>query len=557
VSNSVDLRSSASVHVAGDNYNPINIVLDLAANLVNWGVATATSGDAQATGAGGGTATSGAASATGLRAVNLVSMWADAAVDIDGNNYAPIFIKIQFKTNIANIGYAGASSGNVAAGQPGSGGSSGGASSSSTTSGASGGSGGSVSSGGTSSHAQGGNAVAISNSVNADVVSSQMANANGGNSITTTAVGEMLRNLPPGTWDPFVQQNLPDTGVPVPVAGVNSGSGNSTAIGLQTNIGATNGQIAGCADPGVSCNATNSSTMSISMRDLAYNPATKSDGSARGSGQNGKDNDGSFGPGGTSSESGFTGVNATPTPRPLASTGGSGFNDDSDGSGGGGVRRRTTFFTTNAVVTEFGPTGHMVMVDLFDQWPGRRLPPMPNPVKTGVSSSNVDASLAYFPDVDELPLPMPSGQGDVSAPSGARGGVGQGLRRPVGGVSHDQGTGEDDDLYPPLELVMVDPWGNWPPIEALPLPVQVFSAPSVATLETAVVPDAAATPLPPDNGAMPMQFDLAVFLSMLIAALRVATRHGRELMAVLRSWFDQRRRAQILLRLASGMLRLW
>ena len=54
----------------------------------------------------------------GLQAMNLVSMWADANVDIDGNNYAPIYIRINFTTNIDNLGYAGACSGNVAAGQP-------------------------------------------------------------------------------------------------------------------------------------------------------------------------------------------------------------------------------------------------------------------------------------------------------------------------------------------------------------------------------------------------------------------------------------------------------
>ena len=56
---------------------------------------------------------------------------------------------------------------------------------------------------------------------------------------------------------------------------------------------------------------------------------------------------------------------------------------------------------------------------------------------------------------------------------------------------------------------------------------------------------------------MPMQLDLAAFLSALTIALRLTTRHGRAMLAVLGSWFDQRRRAQVLLRLASGMLRLW
>ena len=55
---------------------------------------------------------------------------------------------------------------------------------------------------------------------------------------------------------------------------------------------------------------------------------------------------------------------------------------------------------------------------------------------------------------------------------------------------------------------------------------------------------------------MPMPLDLAAFLSTLTIALRITTRHGRAMLAVLRSWFSQRRRALLLLRLASSMLRL-
>src|SRR5207245_836951 len=116
VQSTVDLHSSAAVRVNGDNYNPISIVLNLAANLVNWGAGLARSGNAQA----GGAASSGAVTASGLQVMNLVGLWADASVDIQGNNYAPIFIRISFITNIENRGVAGASSGNVAAGKAGS-----------------------------------------------------------------------------------------------------------------------------------------------------------------------------------------------------------------------------------------------------------------------------------------------------------------------------------------------------------------------------------------------------------------------------------------------------
>ena len=86
------------------------------------------------------------------------------------------------------------------------------------------------------------------------------------------------------------------------------------------------------------------------------------------------------------------------------------------------------FYDTNVVATELLPNGYSVMIDLWDQWPGRRLPPMPNQLKTNVNSSTVDATLAYFPGVDELPLPMPAAP-EVSAPAASS--VGTGLRRPV------------------------------------------------------------------------------------------------------------------------------
>ena len=193
------------------------------------------------------------------------------------------------------------------------------------------------------------------------------------------------------------------------------------------------------------------------------------------------------------------------------------------------------------------------MIDLWDQWPGRRLPPMPNQLKTNVNSSTVDATLAYFPGVDELPLPMPAAP-EVSAPAASS--VGTGLRRPVGAASHDQPAGEDDDLYPPLVLADVDMWSRWPGVEALPMPMQVLPVRPADVTQSVAAADTI-VPVLPDNGAMPMQLDLAAFLSALTIALRLTTRHGRAMLAVLGSWFDQRRRAQVLLRLASGMLRLW
>ena len=134
---------------------------------------------------------------------------------------------------------------------------------------------------------------------------------------------------------------------------------------------------------------------------------------------------------------------------------------------------RRKFFAPNAAADEFVVDGHFVVVDLFDDWPGRRLPPMPNPLKTGVASSTVGASLAGFPDVDELPLPMPGGP-DVSGSAPSAGGAsGTTLRRPAGTASHDQAASDGDEMYPLLALVDVNPWGL-PHAEALPMPMQVI-----------------------------------------------------------------------------------
>ena len=354
--NNVQTNANVAVNVGGQNFAPITVIINSITQIFNWGAGSAKSGDAVSNGsttgattAGatttGGTAASGSAQATGAQVGNSVALGSsakvhvagdnlttrlthrplDLAADIDGNNYAPIYIRINFTTNIDNIGYAGASSGNVAAGQP----SASGTSSSSasgvaptTNSGSSGGTTSSGSSATTSSVARSGDAVAISNSVDVAAVSSQLANANGGNSVTTAGMAEVLRNLPQGTWNPFVQQTLPDTATPTVVAGMNSSSGNSLAIGLHTSILSTNAQIAACQDAGVTCTAANSDSTSIKMSDLPYNPTTNPDGSARGSGSNQP-----FGPGGTNAVSEFSGVNATPTPK---TTGGSSHTPDDD-----------------------------------------------------------------------------------------------------------------------------------------------------------------------------------------------------------------------------------
>ena len=130
------------------------------------------------------------------------------------------------------------------------------------------------------------------------------------------------------------------------------------------------------------------------------------------------------------------------------------------------------------------------------------------------------------------------GAAEVPAPaSGAP--TGAGLRRPVGAASHDQPAADEDDLYPPLVLREVDMWSRWPAAETLPMPIQVLPARPADVNQALAAPDTT-VPVSPDNGAMPMQLDLAAFLSMLTIALRLTTRHGRAMLAVLGTWFDQR-----------------
>ena len=120
LTNEVNLSSKASVKVEGDNHNPIELLLEMAVNLVNWGKASSTSGDAAAGGEGGragsSQAASGSSSATGLTVQNLVNLNGLATVDIEGNNYAPITVWLRFITEIENEGSARAKSGNVDSG---------------------------------------------------------------------------------------------------------------------------------------------------------------------------------------------------------------------------------------------------------------------------------------------------------------------------------------------------------------------------------------------------------------------------------------------------------
>ena len=508
VQNTVDLRSSAAVRVQGNNYNPIQIILNLAANLVNWGAGLASSGDAQSTANGPGSATSGGASAVGLQVLNLVTMWASATVDIEGNNYAPIVVEIHFKTNIDNRGVAIANSGNVAAGAPGAPGANSANSANSAPASAA------ATAPGTPNQpiqARGGNAVAIANSVNASITSAQMSSANGSRPLTTNTMTEMLRSLPPGSWTPFVAQHVSDTQAPAVQAGLSSTSGDSTTLGLQSTINQTNAQLVACSDPTVTCVARNTASLSVTARDLPTNPATRDDQNHTGRG-----------PGGTTAAAGAAFVNVTPTPKPspaaLASA-----------SGGASSSHRSavpsTRFASQIVADDLAAVGHVVLVDLWSTWPGRRLPPMPNPLDRQPSITHVGASLDGWPGTDELPLPDLS-VSVAAAPQQAAPAHPRFITKPQGGsASHDLSAQlDDDESIALLAVYNVDPWNHWPNLTVPPMPGQTVPAVAATVIDQPAATDDESPPM--DPGVAPTDLATAALLSIL-GAVGLGIRRAR------------------------------
>ncbi len=105
--NKVSLDGTAAVEIAGDNHNPIRIVLDIGVELWNKGMALL--------GLGQGNTAPVNASATGLEVENLVKLLGRASVKIGGSNYAPIDIDILLQNIIYNDGLANAGSAGLAA----------------------------------------------------------------------------------------------------------------------------------------------------------------------------------------------------------------------------------------------------------------------------------------------------------------------------------------------------------------------------------------------------------------------------------------------------------
>jgi len=503
IQNTVDLHASGAVHVAGDNHNPINIVLNLAADLVNWGFGSASSGDVQSTGVGG-NASSGATSATGLQVTNLINMWADASVDIEGNNYAPIYIHIKFKTNIENYGAAAAKSGNVAAGTAATTVATTGAGQTSSTQS------GSASTGGngvvgTQSHARSGDAIAIANSVDHIVNSTQLAGANSGSGLSATTITQLLQQVPPERFRPFVPNELPANNAPAVQDGLLASSGDSVARGMESVVIQNNTQLAGCSNPGPdTCAAINRATLSFTAKDLPVNPITYDP----------NDPNNPKGSGSPNAGSGFAGVNVTPTPVParVGNTGNNGGSGSGRGSSGGGrganvVRR----------VVEPPAYGHVVVVDLWSRLPGRRLPPMPGMLETDAQGSDVSASLGRFPGVPELPLPELATPPPPPSTAGARA-VGRQARTEL---MIDM-QAEEDQALPVLNVVDADFWSVWPAAQAMPMPWQAArGVPATQTVAIAEEPD--------ESGASSTEFGLTSMLALLLGAI-AGSRRGRLLL---------------------------
>ncbi len=550
VTNKVDLRSTASVHVTGNNYNPINLILNMAVQLVSQGMGVARSGDAQAgMGANGAGANSGSAHATGLQVLNLVNLFATANVDVDGNNYAPISVYINFNTNIQNEGRAvavsgaahagsGAGTGSGGSGSSGAGSSSGGGSPQSSGSGS--GSATSSGSGSGSIGAASGAAIAVSHSDNVTINSAQVANANGsGHPNLPAASSSAPAPLLNQGWDPQTGRPISSSGTtPLSIPGLNSLSGDAIGTGMSTTVVENNVQITRCADPGVSCTATNNAAVAVVQHDTRSAPPAggPNDGSGSAPGSDSSSNQ----PMGVSAGSGSAFVDATPTPKTKPASNGSGYGDASQGqstnsrnSGGGNGGGGGGGSGSDGSGIDYAARiyGHTVNVNPWDRLPGRRLPPMPRQ-KRRAPATGLTVRVGQqtgWPGVEELPLPdQDTGQVAAEVPMQDAAPATSGATRSVtGGSSSARGdsgrapsavAAQAGDDLPPLPLVDVDPWSQFPGAERLPMPNQaaratLASAPTQA--DGAAQDGAGLASQPPAGPSAPAANFLGILLTLL------------------------------------------
>ncbi|MBV9356820.1 MAG: hypothetical protein JO023_15005 [Chloroflexi bacterium] len=545
VNNQINLSSSAAVHVAGDNYNPINVVLNFIVSLVNQGSADGQSGDAQSgqNGSGNASAQSGSVNALGLRAINLVNLWASASVDIDGNNYAPIYVYIGFDTTIYNVGTARAMSGNVRAGTPSTNSGSSGGSNNGSSKGSNGASGGSFSGGSAKvqSGAMSGNATAMSHRLSLSTTAVQLGDANGSGVLNAFAQMAPQAGLPPLPPSPLL------AGLPPLQPGVLAVTGNSLATGINDSTNVLSVQTAVCESPEQPCQASNSLAEHVTQKDIKAAPP------ASGSGSKGTAGTTCVG---VCASSGSAYANATPTPLPTPEDGSyltyytiwyyyTYWNYGFGGGGGGGGA---------AQPTEYLPWGHYVLVDMWGRDPSRRLPPMPGQsrVKSPSRIVTLEDTPDGWPGVDALPLPdLVPAETDVTeaapSPVPAAGRTAGAAAAPVTAAA--PAAAATDTPPPDGTIVDLDLWGADRDVANLPQPEQAARQ-AAAPAVLAINPDSLAVPIAPAaasggtaSGPPTVQYVLGA-LGALLAALggmASATQRGR-------FWMSSRRAA------AAGLL---
>jgi len=433
----VNLSSSASVRVEKDNYNPINIILKLAANFLNWGVGDASSGNATtrpvgAQAGGASMASSGASTAAGLQTENVVNLQADASVVVEGDNYAPISVWIRFDTELDNRGWADASTGNAQA----------------TAARATGGTTSPAAPAGTVV-ARGGSATTTGDSVKVTTVAQQSANANGAQ--RTQLAGASAQSSAASTSAPSpttvavaptpslaLQSAIAPTMQP---AGAEALSGPAAAGGMRASVELYTSQVAACTTPESGCSASNAAGVVVrSNAAPAVGPPVPT---------------------------------IPPPPAAQTSTGG-----PSDG------RDQSDSASSQASSPSLNPDGATVMVNPWSVFPGRRLPPPPKqtprvPPGTVVGqnlwAAQAGDELPPMPGLFSLPGAQPTESVAVQTPSLARAPTSPG---PEGsGVAAPPVTIESElEPPPPLTLVHLDPWSRWPRPGWMPVPNQVARA---------------------------------------------------------------------------------
>jgi len=145
---------------------------------------------------------------------------------------------------------------------------------------------------------------------------------------------------------------------------------------------------------------------------------------------------------------------------------------------------------------------------------------------------------------------------------------------PSGDVQAESG----DEFLALLAVFDVDPWATWPGVDELPTPEQVVRRPAIAVAGEQVAGEQAAAASddaspPPAAGTSPTDFGLAGTLAAAAGAfaalwrwrggqlMALATTAWRDVLLTARDWFSglgrMSGRAQALLRMTLGVLRLW